>query len=285
MPTYKNRPYMEPTTVVRRHISMRALEQLLREKQLRMTRVDTFHDDDSYEGSVPQRQIDDQVPLFSSWNATQSMYTQVAAHYPDMELPRRVFRDPWELMTIRRLALTRSMHASCWTAGPESGGMWRLYCDDDGMPGQGVAIRSTLAKLEASVEAHGLYVSPIIYRHYHEGPAFDDHLDAVMHKRAAFQDEREVRLLRYDEPHYVALSYALTGDHTYGPPPSAPSELPTHIPLAWNVLEVAEAITISPYAGPEYEARARAAIAAIDPAAAALVEPSALGERGRKAMF
>lgn len=33
-----------------------------------------------------------------------------------------------------------------------------------------------------------------------------------MHQRVAFQDEREVRS-RYDEPHYVALNHALTGDH------------------------------------------------------------------------
>lgn len=276
---------MEPGTQLRRYLPLVALEQMLREKQLRMTRVDQFHDDDSYEGSVPKQQIDDQVPIFSGWNAMQSMYSQVAAHYPDMQLPQRPWRDPWEMMTIRRGALTRSVHASCWSAGPESGAMWRLYCEDDGVRGQGVAIQVTLQKLEASVAAHDLYVSPVIYRHYHEGPAFDNQLDAVMHKRVVFPHEQEVRVLLYDEPHYLALNHGLTGDHTYGPAPIVPAELPKHILLPWNALEVAQMITISPYAIGEYELRVRAAVAAIDPAAASLTEPSALGERGQKAMF
>jgi hypothetical protein len=73
--------------------------------------------------------------------------------------------------------MTQSTHACCWAAGDESEPLWRLYCTDDGPCGVGIALRTTLAKLEASIEPHDLYVSPVTYRHYHEGPAFDDELD------------------------------------------------------------------------------------------------------------
>ena len=88
--------------------------------------------------------------------------------------------------------------------------MWRLYCRDGGKEGQGVALRSTLEKIEASVAHHDLFVSPIKYRYYHEGDAFDDELDVFMHKRMGFKNECEVRLLKYDHTHYIELTTALT---------------------------------------------------------------------------
>ena len=90
--------------------------------------------------------------------------------------------------------------------------MWRLYCRDGGGAGQGVALGSTLGQVDASVARHDLFVSPIRYRYYHEGAAFDDELDPLMHKRMGFLHEREVRLLKYDEGHYLELAAALTSD-------------------------------------------------------------------------
>jgi hypothetical protein len=55
------------------------------------------------------------------------------------------------------------------------------------------------------VEAHDFYISPINYRLYHEGPAFTDEMDSLLHKRLAFKAEYELRLLRYDHAHYGAL--------------------------------------------------------------------------------
>jgi hypothetical protein len=57
---------------------------------------------------------------------------------------------------------------SCWDWGEESEGTWRLYCKDDGVPGRGVALETTLEKLEASVQPLDLVVSPVSYRYYHE---------------------------------------------------------------------------------------------------------------------
>src|SRR5438067_13218977 len=167
MPTYKNREPMDDATELRRYISVDALVHIFQDRQLRLTRVDKFLD--PFEGSVPTKEIDDQVPIFSSRNAV--LMASVAAHYPGMSIHSRRNVDPWVEMTSRRRAKTRSAHASCWTAGHESEAMWRLYCRCDGPEGQGVALQSTLGNVEASVSRHDLFVSPIRYRHYHLGDA------------------------------------------------------------------------------------------------------------------
>ena len=119
-------------------------------------------------------------------------------------------------------------------------------------------------------------MSPIRYRYYHDGDAFDDELDPFMHKRMGFAHEREVRLLKYDESHYFELEAALTsGD----PARATPPELPEHIFLDWSPAAVIERITISPYADDSYETRARDAIASIDPSLVDRLELSVLSER------
>jgi len=263
---------MDEAIELRRYTTIDALVHIFRNQQLRLTRVDKFLD--PFEGSVPTKQIDDQVPIFSSRNADQMM--SVAAHYPGMSIPARRNLDPWTEMTLWRRAKTRSAHASCWTAGPESEAMWRLYCRDCGTEGQGVALQSTLGKVEASVSRHDLIVSPIRYRHYHIGDAFNDELDAFMHKRMGFAHEGEVRLLKYDESYYLKLGPALTrGD----PTAATPSELPEHIYLDWSPATVIERITISPYADDAYEKRVRGAITSIDPSLVDRLELSVLSER------
>lgn len=272
MPAYKNRPPMDEAIELRRYLSLEAVLHVIRSQRLRLTRVDKFLD--PFEGSVPKKQIDDQLPIFSSRNAIQMM--GVAAHYPGMSLPQKRNLDPWTEMTLRRQAKIRSAHASCWTAGHESEGMWRLYCDDDGVKGQGVALRSTLGRVEASVSRHALVVSPIRYRHYHEGEAFNDELDPFMHKRMGFAHENEVRLLRYDESHYFALAAAVTSDD---PSKDTPPELPDYVFLEWSTIDVIEAITIGPYADEAYEKKVREAIESTEPSLADRVELSVLSER------
>lgn len=272
MPMYRNRVPMDPATELRRYTTLNALLQMLRNRCLRLTRVDTFPD--PFEGSVPQRQIDDQVAIFSSRNATQMM--SVAAYYPSMSRPPRRSLDPWTELKLRRQAMTRSAHASCWTAGHESEAMWRLYCRDGGQEGQGVSLRSTLGQIETSVAHHDLFVSPIRYRYYHEGDAFDNELDPFIHKRMGFSHEREVRLLKYDESHYIELAAALT---SADPPRATQPELHEHIFLEWSPASVIEKITISPYADESYEKKAKDEVASIDPSIVDRLELSVLSER------
>jgi len=152
--------------------------------------------------------------------------------------------------------------------GPESEAPWRLYCSDE-RRGVGVALRTTLDRLEKSVAAHDLYVSPIDCRLYHEGPAFTDEMDSLLHKRQGFEAERELRLLKVDEAHYGAL---------VAKDASVP-ELPEHIFVDWALGDVIDEIAISPYADASYEDLVRLAISAADPSLADRVVLSVLHER------
>jgi hypothetical protein len=243
---------MDPDTPVWRYLTLDAVVATVRDRQLRFTRVDTFPD--PFEGSVPKQQIDDQVVLLA--HNQMRMYTSVAAHYPAtaMSLPDPEPEDRWARMTRLRRARTRTTHACCWAEGDESEALWRLYCTSDG-PGVGVALQTTLARLETSVAPHDLYVSPITYRHYHEGPAFNDERDSFMHKRKGFSAEHEVRLLKFDDAHYGALIN------------KSPTEakLPCkYLFMNWPAAETIMQIVLSPYAEEPFEQRARAAIEAVD---------------------
>src|SRR5712664_2569760 len=135
MPTYKNRISMAPSTQVWHYTSLEAVIAILRDRQMRLRRLDAFGD--PFEGSVPKQDIDNQIPIFGGAQATEMMMTSVAAHYPDMKVPRARYRDRWGEMTQRRRAKTRSAHAMCWRWGDESEAMWKLYCKD-GKEGQGL---------------------------------------------------------------------------------------------------------------------------------------------------
>jgi hypothetical protein len=278
MTPYKNRQDMAPSTEVRRYLSVWAVVRMLQARQLRLTLVDTLRKlFDQFEGSVPEQMIDDQVVVFSGRNM--AMMEQVALHYPGMEVPRRPYHDPWEAVKQRRLAMTRSTHVSCWTAGEESEGMWRLYCEDGGVRGRGVALQTTLGALEASVAPHDLVVSPIRYRHYHKAAdraVLNDELDAFMHKRMGFQHEREMRLLRFDPAHYHKL---LPDWQTGELPNPAPAALQEYTYLDWNPGDVIQRITISPYADADYESVAREAIKWADPSLGERIEQSILDPR------
>jgi hypothetical protein len=278
MLSYKNRLLMSPGTTVWHYTSLNAVSAMLRGQKIRLTRLDKFRD--PFEGSVPKKQIDDQILLFSSAQATNMVYAAVATHYPGMSLPPRKTRNPWQQMTLRRRAKTRSAHAICWASGEESEAMWKLYCWDRRRKGQGLALRSTLAKLEASV-AHDadVCVSPVRYRHYHEGPAFNDELDPLLYKRLGFDYEREVRVLKYDNSHYLALASHLTDDVGAKPP----RELPQRRYMQWSLAGTVDAIVVSPYASLSYEAAARTAIQSLDPSVA--VELSVLSELRYQANF
>jgi hypothetical protein len=274
MPAYKNRRPMPGDASVWRYLSLSAVIATIQKRQLRLTRVDKFQD--PFEGSVPQQDIDNQELLFRGAASAQAMMNSVSAWYPQARHAWATFEqpgeDPWCRVTRLRRAKTRSAHASCWSMGDESEPLWRAFCDD-GRRGVGVALRTTLDRLKASVEAHDLYVSPINYRQYHEGPAFTDEMDPLLHKRLAFKAEYELRLLKFDQAHYSALV----------PKDASVPELPEHICVDWVLGDVIEKIVVSPYADENYERLVRLAVGAADPSIA--VELSELHERRDHARF
>jgi hypothetical protein len=260
---------MPGDTSVWRYLTLSAVIATIKTRQLRLTRVDRFQDDDPFEGSVPKRQMDDQNVLFSGAGAKRAMLNSVFAHYPGMGRLEPPAEDLWIRMTRWRRAKTRSAHASCWSAGDESLALWRLYCIDDGPQGVGVALWTTLDRLEASVAAHDLYVSPITYLKYHEAPAFTDEMDPLLHKRHGYAAERELRLLKFNGAHYNALV----------PKDGSVPELPDHIYLNWVLSDVIDKIIVSPYADVNYQDLVRHALSATDPNLADRVLLSELHER------
>jgi hypothetical protein len=252
---------------VRRYLSLDAVIATIKTERLRFTRVDQFQD--PFEGSVPQEQLNDQIVILIGAASRRTMINSVATHYPRMGRVEPPGEDPWDRITRLRRARTRSAHASCWSAGPESEPLWRAYCADDGCRGVGVALCTTLARLELSVATHDLYVSPVTYIQYREAPAFTDEMDSLLHKRDAFSDEREVRLLKFDEAHYGALASKS----------ATVSELPKHISLDWILSDVIEEIIVSPYANVDYEGRVHRVIKAANPSLCDCVMLSELHER------
>jgi hypothetical protein len=258
---------MPGDTPVWRYQSLGAVTETIKTRQLRLTRVDKFHD--PFEGSVPQAQFDQQTVLLIGAESRRHMMNRIATHHPGMARSMPPDEDSWARITRLRRARTRSAHASCWAAGAESEALWRLYCADDGCQGVGVALRTTLASLEASVATHDLYVSPIKYVIYHEAPPFTDEMDSLLHKRHGFAAEHELRLLKFDETHFGALV----------PKDGSVPELPEHIFVDWVLSDVIDEIVVSPYADENYENSVRDAIKAIDPNLADRVALSVLHER------
>ena len=267
VPAYKHRPPMSGDTPVWRYLTLSAVIATIKTRHLRLTRVDRFQD--PFEGSVPKTQIEGQIPLFIGAASGLTMMNCIAAHHPGMASSMPPDEDRWIRTTRLRRARTRSSHASCWSASDESEVLWRLYCADDGCQGVGVALRTTLARLKASVAAHDLYVSPITYIPYHEAPAFTDEMDSRLHKRHGFAAERELRLLKLDAAHFGALV----------PKDASVSELPEHVFVDWVLSDVIDEISVSPYANVNYENLVRHAINAKDPNLADRVVLSVLHER------
>jgi hypothetical protein len=272
--SYPNRRELPPTAPVWRYLSLRALLHTLRERKLRFTRIDTF--DDPFEGSVPDQEVKDIVPQFVS----NSNYSQIAQLVGRQGMEE--FGPPPEDNLIRltrlRRAKTRSAHAACWTEGDDTEPPWRMYCVDDGpRRGTGVAIKTTLQRLEESLSVWpDVLVSPINYRDYEEpGFRFTCELDALMHKRIGFKAETEVRALMWNLDHYSKL--ALAKD----PPP----ELPAHICVDWPVADTISAIVISPYADEVFEEMVRHLVGMVDKTLADRVELSRLHPRHKRPNF
>ena len=250
-PIYKNLVTVDGSTVVMRYMSLAQLVSLLVNKSLPLTRLDQFAD--RFEGSIPKRQQDDQIPLFSSSN---SFFFESNG---DVNVPRR---DMFTEVARWRKALVRSAHASCWRSGRESEGMWRLYSGDR----EGVALQTTFAQLEASVASTDLLVGRVQYRNYKTGDPFNDELDPLMFKRDGFDFEQEVRLLSVNRPHYEELR-----DRGDGTPPLA-----ERMSVPWAIGNAINHIRVSPYASDMYGEAVQAAVAALSPTLAPRISRSEL---------
>lgn len=135
---------------------------------------------------------------------------------------------------------------SCWHANEhESEAMWRLY----GRTGGGVAIQSTYGNLVRSVaDQNEVFVGLVQYIDYETDRFPDaDMFHPVMHKRASFSHEHEVRLVRYCDSS------------------PEPDTMPLTLPMAWSVEAHCEHIYIDPYAPAHYYEAVHAVVEAMVP--------------------
>jgi hypothetical protein len=91
-------------------------------------------------------------------------------------------------------ALRGVTYVSCWMLREdESDAMWKLYCGDH----QGVAIRTTYAKLAVAASQPSMYVGKVTYVDFEKTLIPDGNIFyAAMHKRLAFVHESEVRVVK-----------------------------------------------------------------------------------------
>lgn len=125
----------------------------------------------------------------------------------------------------------QSTFINCWYFNDfESEAMWKIYCPNN----QGVAIQTTYKKLVKSIEYDDfLYVGPVKYVDYETEMFPDDNtFYPIMHKRKAFEFEKEVRL--------VKTIFQNWKDKPYEPP------VGIHTP--WNIQEFCDRIYVNPYA-------------------------------------
>ena len=120
------------------------------------------------------------------------------------------------------------MYVNCWSYGDsESEAMWKLYCPN----GNGIAIQCSYRRLAESIEADDqIFIGRVTYIDYesHHFPNANLYTP-VMHKRATFSHESEVRLAKR------------VGE-------GKDRDQPLGITIEWDPMEHVSGVFVDPYA-------------------------------------
>lgn len=196
--------------LVWRYLDLAKLIWLLDTEKLHFSRLDLLND--PHEGAIP--------PLLALLR-DQEFRQSGAGHLLD-QAPR-----------INEQS-RRASYVSCWHRGnAESEAMWRLYCPND----SGVAIQTTYEKLVLSIEHDpGSFIGNVTYIDYEsQGFPLNNLFYPIMHKRASFAHENEVRIVK------------VIGEHVMTPGPGGPPS----VTLDWTPAATIDSIYVNPYA-PEF---------------------------------
>lgn len=194
-----------------RYLTSSKYERLLRDSALFLARLDQFQD--RFEGALPKRVV-------------QQLGKGLTMGLPEDEAERRLW--------------TMQFYVSCWHAAKEeSDAMWQLYCGKAG----GVCVISSygrLGRLETGANKP-LHLGAVTYIDYRtQGFAFRDSFAPMMHKRKAFEYEKEVRLV-----HGNICEYLLVG-------PEALSTKALGYRLRCDLRRLVTRVLVSPYADDKY---------------------------------
>ncbi len=226
-----------PATPVWHYMDLGKLVWLLDRQRLHFSRLDLL--EDPHEGALTRRTAAEVDAL---------------AHGPDPAAAA-------DLVRFFRQA-RQSTYSNSWYLGEhESEAMWRLYC-----PGaEGVALQTRYAGLVETAASHpALFVGCVRYIDY-EREVFPEPnvYYPAMHKRIAFEHEREVRLV-------TCLDAHLAPDAPPGPP---------GIEIEWAPAQYVETLYIDPYAPGFFAEAVRAVVRCLAPA----LEPRIVWSRLRVA--
>lgn len=180
----------DPNDLIWRYLSLSKFISLIETGSLFLTRVDLFND--LFEGTLPK--TDNEL-----WRKS---------------LPSDNSHNWDQMLPIYRQALRKNTHVNCWHLNnEESEAMWKLYCGSN----EGIAIQSTYQKLKDSIQNSKLEIGLIRYINYETEsfPPLQGNFYApnfahpFMHKRIAFEHEREVRVIKID---YSIWSQIISAD-------------------------------------------------------------------------
>ena len=126
-----------------------------------------------------------------------------------------------------------TVYVSCWHANnSESEAMWRLYCGDH----EGIALCTTYERLDASLPAN-TYIGKVTYVGSTSERGLDTNVvTSIMHKRLAFEHEREVRVVVWEARGFlqsqgVVVEPLVNAAELFGAQVSVINR-PKHFPLA-----------------------------------------------------
>jgi hypothetical protein len=259
-----DRESLPEDTALLRYMSFAKLVAMLSRNALHLCRLDALGDKDRFEGSLPRGQrkriIND---IMRELDATPP---------PALLAARKRLRDAksaieWHAAAQVRaytLALRRSAYVSCWSQGPESEAMWRLYCEGN----EGVAMVTTYGKLRASLQDPNLLITPVRYIDYRRDRLPGrEYFQQLIHKRIGFVHEREVRVI-----YWSAENLTVRGPH------EQEEENHHSILIPWDVASAVDSVIVSPFTPSWYPEAVGAVLRAFSPPLVDRLVASELGE-------
>lgn len=184
----------EEPTLVRKYLDLSKFVSLLQDG-IWFSRLDNF--DDDYEGRVSDKTVRHR---FDQWEYLE---------FEDDPLPY----DLRQMYAAEDEILRKQSFVSCWRyGGEESAVFWNAYINN----GNGVAVETTLDTLPSAMERadREVLIGKVNYREYKGSDErfAANGVDRVFHKRIAFGDEKELRLLARQRLNDMDLEVSETGN-------------------------------------------------------------------------
>lgn len=245
-----------------RYLTLPKFLAAITQRSLPLARADTLGD--AFEGSVPQGFGEQVVETFVEDAKRITKELVAKGEWPTESSTEELKQQLAPQIKIRRIAYIRGSHISCWRWGDESEAMWRLYCGPEG----GMAMVTSYEQLKTSLTPDAATRLGLVRYIDFEREALPslNFMHPLMHKRAAFAHEQEVRIVRFLDAEVRELMVP------------EPKKLPPAIRLLqpWIPEAVLERVVVSPYASDWYFETVKSVISTINPSIASKLAWSSL---------